>query len=218
MDDSRARAEALDAADPLASFRDRFAVDDPRLIYLDGNSLGRLPKATADRLARIVRDEWGRELIRAWDHWLGLSRSIGDGLATGLLGARAGEVIVADSTTVNFHRLVTAALDARPGRQVIVTDRANFPTDRYVLEGLAAARDLEIRWLDTDPGDGPQLDAVNAALDEEVALVTLCHVDYRSAAIADMSGITAAAHDVGALTVWDCCHSIGSIPVALEAA
>jgi kynureninase len=218
MDDSRARAEALDAADPLAAFRDRFVIDDPRLVYLDGNSLGRLPKATAERLARIVRDSWGGELIRAWDRWLGLPRRVGDTLATGLLGANRGEVIVADSTTVNFHRLVTAALDARPGRRTIVTDRANFPTDRYVLEGLATARDLEIRWLDPDPDGGPEPATVEQALDDDVALVTFCHVDYRSAAIADMTAITAAAHDAGALTIWDCCHSIGAIAVDLEAA
>jgi kynureninase len=213
---TRAHAEALDRADPLAPFRERFVIPDPDLVYLDGNSLGRLPRATAERLERLVADEWGAELIRAWDHWLELPVRIGDLLATTLLGARPGEVILADSTTVNFHRLATAALDARPGRRVIVTDRANFPSDRYVLEGIARARGLEVRWLEPRPDGGPEPSEVAAALDEQVALVTLCHVDYRSAAIADMGAITALAHDAGALTLWDCCHAVGAIAVELR--
>ena len=216
MATTRAHAEALDRADPLAPFRERFVIADPELVYLDGNSLGRLPQATAERLERLVADEWGAELIRAWDHWLELPTRIGDLLATTLLGARPGEVILADSTTVNFHRLATAALNSRPGRRVIVTDRANFPTDRYVLEGIARTRGLEIRWLEPRPDGGPEPSEVAAALDEHVALVTLCHVDYRSAAIADMAAITALAHDAGALTLWDCCHSVGAIPVELQ--
>jgi kynureninase len=213
---TRAHAEALDRADPLARFRERFVIADPDLVYLDGNSLGRLPRATAERLERLVSDEWGALLIRAWDHWLELPTRIGDLLATTLLGARAGEVILADSTTVNFHRLATAALDARPGRRVIVTDRANFPTDRYVVEGIARARGLDIRWLQPRQDGGPEPSDVAAGLDEQVALVTLCHVDYRSAAIADMAAINALAHDAGALTLWDCCHSVGAIPVELQ--
>jgi kynureninase len=213
---TRAHAEALDRADRLAPFRERFVIADPDLVYLDGNSLGRLPRATVERLGRLVADEWGAELIRAWDHWLELPTRIGDLLATTLLGARPGEVILADSTTVNFHRLATAALDARPGRQVIVTDRANFPTDRYVLEGIALARGLEVRWLEPRPDGGPEPSHIAAALDEQVALVTLCHVDYRSAAIADMGAISALAHDAGALILWDCCHSVGAIPVELR--
>jgi kynureninase len=213
---SRAHAEALDRADPLASFRERFVIADPGLVYLDGNSLGRLPRATADRLARIVADEWGGELIRAWDHWLDLPVRIGDLLATTLLGARRDEVILADSTTVNFHRLITAALGARPTRRTIVTDRANFPTDRYVLQGIAEARGLDVRWLEPRPDGGPEAAEVAAVLDDRVAIVTLCHVDYRSAAIADMAAISALAHDAGALTLWDCCHSVGAIPVELE--
>jgi kynureninase len=216
VDTSRARAEALDRADPLAPFRERFLIADPDLVYLDGNSLGRLPRATADRLARVVADEWGGELIRAWNHWLDLPTQVGDLLATNLLGAGPDEAIVADSTTVNFHRLATAALDARPGRRAIVTDRANFPTDRYVLQGIADARGLEIRWLEGRADAGPEPAEVAGMLDNRVALVTMCHVDYRSAAIADMAAITAAAHDAGALTLWDCCHSVGAIPVELE--
>jgi kynureninase len=212
---------ALDAADPLASFRDGFVVPDPDLIYLDGNSLGRPPLAALERLARVAAQEWAGELIRGWDHWLELPLVVGNLLGTGLLGARPDEVAMCDSTTVNFYRLVSAALDARPGRRFVVTDRANFPTDRYVLEGLARDRDREIAWLDPDPVEGPTSADVVAALethDGDVALVTLSHVNYRSAAIADLPAITAAAHGAGALVLWDLSHSAGAIPVELAAA
>ena len=167
IDDSPAASDALDAADPLASFRDRFVIEDPGPVYLDGNSLGRLPRSTAGRLARLVGVGWGRGLIRGWDEWIGLPHRVGDLIGTGLLGARAGEVIVADSTTVDFYRLAVAALDARPGRRAVVTDRDNFPTDRYVLEGLAAARGLEIRWIEADPIGGPTAADVGDLLDDD---------------------------------------------------
>jgi kynureninase len=211
---------ALDAADPLATFRDRFSFADPDLAYLDGNSLGRLPRATVERLATVVGEEWGGELIRGWEHWLDEPRRVGDLLATTIIGARAGEVIVSDSTTVNFYKVAKAAIVARPGRHVVVTDRANFPTDRYVLEGLAADGSAEIAWLDPDPVDGPQPADVAAILDDhpgDVALVTLSQVNYRSAAIADMAAITALTHDAGALVLWDMSHSAGSIEVDVEA-
>ena len=210
---------SLDAADPLASFRDRFVFADPALVYLDGNSLGRLPRATVDRLGSVVGDEWGGELIRAWDHWIDEPARVGDLLAGQILGARSGEVILSDSTTVNFYKLARAALAARPGRRIVITDRANFPTDRYVLEGLAADGSAEIAWLDPDPIEGPELDEIAAVLDEhpgDVALVTLSHVNYRSAAIADMAAITRLAHAAGALVLWDLSHSAGSIEVDLD--
>jgi kynureninase len=209
----------LDAADPLASFRDRFVFADPALVYLDGNSLGRLPGATVDRLGAVVGNEWGGELIRAWDHWIDEPAKVGDLLAVEILGARPGEVILSDSTTVNFYKLARAALAARPRRRIVITDRANFPTDRYVLEGLAADGSAEIAWLDPDPIEGPELDEIAAVLDEhpgDVALLTLSHVNYRSAAIADMAAITRLAHAAGALVLWDLSHSAGSIEVDLE--
>lgn len=208
----------LDSADPLASFRDRFVVGDPAIVYLDGNSLGRLPHAAAEQVRRVVAEEWGRELIRGWDHWLDEPLRVGDLLATEVLGARRGEVIVSDSTTVNFYKLALAALSARPGRAVVITDRSNFPTDRYVLEGLADRHGLEIDWLAADPVEGPRADDVEAALARHpgaVALVTLSHVSYRSAAIADMAAISGLARDAGALSLWDLSHSAGSIEVAL---
>src|SRR4051794_37405585 len=134
---SRDHAERLDAADPLAGFRDAFVAPEPELVYLDGNSLGRLPKVTRERLADLGADEWGRGLIRSWSHWIDRPAEVGDLLGAELLGAAPGQVMVADSTTINLYKLAAAALDARPGRRVIVTDDDNFPTDRYVLEGLA---------------------------------------------------------------------------------
>lgn len=213
----RARAEALDAADPLRHFRNRFVIDDSDVIYLDGNSLGRLPLSTRDRLRDAV-DEWGRDLIRGWHRWISLARETGDELAGGVLEAEPGEVIVSDSTSVNLYKLAAAALDARPGRRVIVTDDDNFPTDRYVLAGLADQRGCELRLVKTDLDKGVSPARVRAALGPDTALLSLSHVAYRSGALADLPGITAAAHEVGALTLWDLSHSAGSVPVPLRSA
>ena len=136
--DAYARAQELDAADPLAGYRDRFVVSDPELVYFDGNSLGRLPHATRDRLHAAI-DEWSDDLILGWDRWIGLAREAGDVLATGVLQARPGEVLLSDSTSVNLYKLAVAACDARPGRTVIVTDDDNFPTDRYILAEIGRA-------------------------------------------------------------------------------
>lgn len=208
-------ALALDAADPLASFRGRFAIPDPGLVYLDGNSLGRPPLAAIDAVARVAGREWAGELIRGWDHWLEAPLRVGDLLGTGILGAGPGEVLVADSTTVNLFRLATAALDARPGRRAIAVAAEEFPTDRYVVEGLAETRGLEVRWLADDPVDGLTMAEVERVLDSDVALLILSHVNYRSAAIADLPGITSRARDAGALILWDLSHSGGAIPVDL---
>ena len=212
-------ARTLDEADPLARFRDRFVIGDPALVYLDGNSLGRLSLDAREAVTATVA-AWGGDLIRAWDGWLDLPERVGDRIAEVCLGARPGEVVVADSTTVNLYRLAVAALDARPGRRVIVTDRANFPTDRYVLEGIATARHLEIRWIDADPVAGVQPGDVARAFEagrpDEVALVTLSAVDYRSAAMAEVGAITALAHEAGALALWDLSHAVGSVPLDLE--
>ncbi len=211
----RARAEALDAADPLAAFRDRFVVEDPERIYVDGNSLGRLPRETAQRLGERVQ-EWGSRLVTAWPDWIELPERVGDLLAP-VLGARSGEVLMADSTTVNLYKLAAAALDARPGRRVIVTDAANFPTDRYVFQGLAAREGAELRLLESHPVEGPTVAEVEeACAPGDVALVSLQHVGYRSGAIADMKAVTAAAHEAGALVLWDLSHSAGAVPVRLD--
>ena len=213
----RSHAEDLDAADPLAGFRDRFVREDPSLIYLDGNSLGPLPHATRARIAEVVGQEWGAGLVRSWHHWIELPGQVGDLLGEHLIGAAPGQVAVCDSTTVNLYKLACAALDARPGRSVVVTDDDNFPTDRYVLQGIAAQRGVERRMIGTDLDQGLAAGAVRAAVDERTALVSLSHVAYRSGALADMAAITAIAHQAGALALWDLCHSAGAVPVELDA-
>ncbi len=213
----RSFAEECDAADPLAPLRDRFAWDDESLIYLDGNSLGRLPLATADRIADVVHREWGAGLIRSWEQWIDLPSRVGDLLGEHLLGAAPGQVLVCDSTTVNLYKLARAALAARPGRHTVVTDDDNFPTDRYVLAGVAAERGATLRLLRTDMDNGVTPASVAAAVDETTALVSLSHVAYRSGALADMAEITRLVHDRGALMLWDLCHSVGAVPVRLDA-
>jgi kynureninase len=211
----RAYAEELDAADPLAGFRERFVLDDPGLIYLNGNSLGALPRATLRRIEAVIRQEWGAALARSWDHWVDLPGRAGD-LVGELTGAAPGQVVVADNTTVNLYKLACAAIDARPGRTALVTDRDNFPSDRYVLEGIAAQRGLELRMLDTDIDQGLDAGQVQAAVGADTALVSLSHVAYRSGALADMAAVTEIAHQAGALMLWDLCHSVGAVPVELD--
>ena len=201
---TRGQAAELDAADALAGFRDRFVNTDPQRIYLDGNSLGRLPAATRDRLRELV-EEWGDRLVSGWPHWIDAPARVGDALAAGVLGAGPGEVIVSDSTTVNLYKLCAAALDLGPG--ALVTDAGNFPTDRYVLEGLAAQRRAELRIVDE----------VEPAL-AGAAVVVLSHVDYRSGELADIERLTALAREHGARVVWDLSHSAGAVPVELRAA
>ncbi len=204
---ARERAAALDERDPLREFRSRFLFD-PAGVYLDGNSLGCLPRRTVDRADRLLREGWGQRGIRGWEEgWMDLPESVGERLAAVALGAGPGQTIVADSTTVCFYKLACAALDARPGRSEIVTDVGNFPTDRYVLEGIARARGLEVRWV-----DGPGVEAIGP----RTALVSFSHVSYRTAAIAGMRTISAAARAAGALMLWDLSHSAGSVPLALD--
>jgi kynureninase len=206
----------LDAADPLAAFRDRFVPTEPGVVYLDGNSLGRPTKASIERVNEVAAS-WSTRLIRGWeeDGWLELPLVIGDELAAGVLGAEAGEVAVTDSTTVNLYRLAVAALEARPGRGTVVVERSEFPTDRYVVEGLARERDLEIRWLDGDPIEGLSTDDITATFDADTALLILSAVNYRSAAIVDIRAVTDGARAAGALVLWDLSHAGGSIPVDL---
>ena len=216
----RESAVELDATDPLRAFRDRFVFeqDGARVIYLDGNSLGRLPRATAARLEHVVASEWGERLIRSWNEgWMELPVTVGDEIGSAALGAAPGQVVVGDSTTVCLYKLAVAALDARPGRTEILTDVDNFPTDRYVLEGLARARGLELRELRGDCGAGPTPGAVASLVSERTALVSFSHVSYLSAHIAQMAEINALAHDAGALTLWDLSHTAGSVPVSLDA-
>jgi kynureninase len=216
----RAAAAELDATDPLASLREQFIFDDTGLIYLDGNSLGRLPRATAERIGQAVRDEWGAGLIGSWDGWIGLPMRVGDLLGAHLLGAAAGQVLVCDNTTVNLYKLASAALDARPGRSVVLTDDDNFPTDRYVLEGIARQRGLELRLINSDIDTGlgiSELRTALAASGAQTALVSLSHVAYRSGAVLDLASVTRMVHDTGAMMLWDLCHSAGAVQVELDA-
>jgi kynureninase len=210
---SRAEAEVLDREDELASFRERFALDDGQRIYADGNSLGRLPRQTATRIEELVR-AWGDQLVSGWHEWIELPTRAGDLLGR-LLGAHDDEVLVCDSTTVNLYKLAKAVLDVRPG--AIATDAGNFPTDRYVLEGVAERRGVELTLFETHDVDGPTADDVaRVCADGPVTLVCLSHVAFRSGALADMETITATARDAGALVIWDLGHSAGVVPVALD--
>jgi kynureninase len=207
---TRVAVEAMDARDPLAGCRAWFALP-PGVVYLDGNSLGALPVATAERLGHVVQ-AWGRDLIGSWNRhdWIGWPRRVGDRIAR-LIGARAGEVIVADSTSINVFKLLTAALDLNRGRRVILSETDNFPTDLHVAQGL-------VRLL----GDAVELRTVEAtalpdALGRDVAVLMLTHVNYRTGAMHDMAALTAAAHEAGALALWDLSHSAGAMPLALNA-
>jgi kynureninase len=211
-------AATLDARDPLAAYRDEFILPEGVVAYLDGNSLGRPLKATRQRLAHLVDHEWAEHLIRAWDTaWMDRPLALGDQLGRAVLGAAAGQVVIGDSTTVMLYKLTRAALGARGGRTEIIADTENFPTDRYVIDAVAAETGRVIRWIDPDPAAGVRLAELEALLSERTALVLLSHVAYKSAYIADMPAITAAAHRSGALVLWDLCHSAGAIEVALDA-
>jgi kynureninase len=207
----RAHAEALDGSDELAGLRGEFFVDESGPIYMDGNSLGRLSRRVADALSSGV-GEWGSKLVGGWQKWVDLPFTAGD-LVGRLIGAGPGQVLVGDSTTVNLFKLAGAALAAEDGRSVIVCDENDFPTDRYVLAGLAGA---QVRQIPSNPIDGVDLDALSASVDEQTALVCLSHVNYRSAARLDVEEVTALVHSRGALMLWDLCHSAGAVPVGLD--
>jgi kynureninase len=208
---TRDEAAALDRADPLAPFRERFVLPDG-VIYLDGNSLGPLPKATPARIAQVMQREWGQSLIRSWtDHgWIDLQFRVGEKIGQ-LIGAEPGTTVVADSTSVNLFKLLSAALDQRPDRRLILTEEGNFPTDLYMAQGLTALlqRGHVLRPV-------PSAELVTA-LDRDVAVLMLTHVNYRSGAMHDMAALTRAAHGVGALALWDLSHSAGAVPLQLAA-
>ncbi len=205
----------LDAADPLAGFRDRFVPSPGLVAYLDGNSLGRPLVASADRIERLVREEWAGRLIRGWDEgWIELPLRLGDELGRVALGAAPGQTAFGDSTTVLIYKQVRAALALRPGRDELVISRDDFPTDRYVLEGIAAEAGATLRWL--EPGDVTP-DAVAAAVGERTAVVVLSAIAYRSGFAAEVERITEVAHAAGALVLWDLCHAVGVWPLELDA-
>lgn len=211
-------AHELDAQDELAAFRDEFVIEEPDLIYLDGNSLGRLPKRTVDFMRHAIEDEWGQRLIRLWnDGWVNTPTELGAKIAQ-LIGAQADEIIVTEATSINLFKLAVAALRARPNRSKIVSDVFNFPSDLYILQGiidlLGRRHRLELihsaNTITIDPA------AVSAAINDDTALVSLTHVAFKSAFMYDMAAVTEQAHRVGALTLWDLSHSAGAVPVDLN--
>lgn len=213
---SRDQALARDAQDPLAHCRDEFVITDQELIYLDGNSLGRLTKRGADAVERATQREWGDHLVRSWHDWIGLPEQIGDDLAP-LLGAGPGEVLVCDQTSVNLFKLASAVLTER-GRKVVVADDSNFPSDRYVLAAVAKAAGGTMREMAVDPLAGPTVADLAKVLDASVGLVSLSLVSFKSGAIADLAAITALAHRHGALVLWDLSHAAGAIEFDLRGA
>jgi kynureninase len=221
-----ARAAELDAADPLRALRDRFVLAGDVLAYFDGNSLGRPLRVTGEALAAFTEHDWGARLIRSWDAepgatgggWVGLPEALGDRLGGLLLGAAPGQTLLGDSTSVWLYKLARAAVDAAPPeRDEIVLSDDDFPTDRYLLEGIAAETGRTLRWIPTDPAGGVSAEQVAGVVGPRTALVVLSHVAYRSGYLADAAAITRLVHDAGALVCWDLCHSVGSVPVALDA-
>jgi kynureninase len=218
MDPLLAYARRMDRADGLAHYRKRFVGADTDLVYFDGNSLGRPPAAAIARVERFMREEWGGRLIRGWDEaWLQLPYEIGDQIGRAVIEAKAGQTVIGDSTTVLIYKLARAAVDAQlardPQRREIVVDRDNFPTDRYVLEGVARETGCHLRWIDVDLTRGVSSEQLAEAVGPSTALVVLNHVSYRSAYLADAQELTRIVHDAGALVLWDLCHSAGSVPV-----
>lgn len=214
------QARHLDASDQLASYRDEFLITDPALIYLDGNSLGRLPKRSVARLREVVEQAWGERLIRGWgEGWFEAPRRVGAKIAR-LIGAQADEVVVADSTSVNFFKLAVAALGARPGRRRVVSDDMNFPSDLYLLQGALrlAGADYALELLHSADGLTIPTAAVAAALGPDTALVSLTHTAFKSGYVYDMPAVTQAAHEAGALMLWDLSHSVGAMPLDLNGA
>ena len=218
---TRADALALDAADPLAAYTSRFEPAEGLVAYFDGNSLGRPVAGTADAVAELVRGAWGSRLIRSWDEsWLSWPEQLGDLVGRAALGAAPGQTVVADSTTVLLYKVLRALADHQvaldPGRTEIVLDRDNFPTDRYVAEGVAAERGLTLRWIEVDTAAGVTPEQVAGVVGPATAVVLVSHVAYRSGWLADAGEITRVAHDAGALVLWDTCHSAGSVPVRAD--
>lgn len=225
---SRSTAELLDKADELSSFRKEFYIKDESLCYLDGNSLGRLPLATIDKVSKFLTDEWGTELVDGWSHWIDEAQPAGDLLGRATLGAASGQVLVCDTTSVNFYQLCVAAIKARPGRKTVIVDSSNFPTDRFVIQGIADQFNLKLITLDTDGSGVPgsvKIDSENELVTAEllapfmstdVALVTLQAVNYRSGARPNLKAITDLVRSYGGLVVWDASHAGGSVELDFD--
>jgi kynureninase len=212
-------AKQLDSQDSLASYREKFVANDPDLIYLDGNSLGRLPKSVVERTKKVVEEEWGTDLIRGWNKgWWESPSRIGNKIGS-LIGAAEGQVIVGDQTSVNLFKLATAALTRQPQKRRMITDAFNFPSDLYILQGIVKLLGNQheiIRIGAIDDDITPDLASLEASIDENTALVTLSHVTFKSGYLYEMAQITKLAHHKGALVLWDLSHSVGAVPVELD--
>jgi kynureninase len=218
----REYALELDKNDPLAQFKSRFLITDPDLCYLDGNSLGRLPHQTVKAVNDFLTHEWGREVVNGWSHWIDEAQPAGDLLGRSVLGAAAGQVLVCDTTSVNFYQLCLAAINSRPGRKTIITDAANFPTDRYILDGIAKQLGLNLVIIDNeDPAVSENeritVDTLKPYMNEDVALVTIEVIQYRSGARNDLKSITDFVRSFGAWVVWDASHAAGAIEMDFDA-
>ena len=210
-------AAALDAADTLAKYKDEFVITDRDICYLDGNSLGRLPKRTVDLVHRYLTEEWGSELVTGWSHWIDEAQRVGDLIGSATLGAANGQVLAVDTTSVNFYQLCDAAIRAQPDRDTVLSDRANFPTDRYILEGLCERYGKRLVLIDDESGEEyVTARMLNGYLNERTALVTLSVVQYRSGALHDVAELTRLAHDHGALVVWDASHAVGVVDMKFD--
>ena len=218
----REYALQLDKSDPLAHFKSQFVISDPEMCYLDGNSLGRLPKATITAISDFMTNEWGPEVVTGWSHWVDEAQPTGDLLGEAALGAAGGQVLVCDTTSVNFYQLCLAAIHARPGRKTIITDAANFPTDRYILDGIAKQFGLNLVIINNEDPAIAQHERITTEilapyLNNDVALVTLEVIQYRSGARTDLKSITDQVRAIGGLVVWDASHAVGAIELNLDA-
>jgi kynureninase len=218
----REYALELDQNDPLAGYRSKFVITDPNLCYLDGNSLGRLPHATVKAVSDFLSQEWGNEVVTGWSHWIDEAQVAGDLLGRAVLGAGPGQVLVCDTTSVNFYQLCVAAIRARPGRKTIITDAANFPTDRYILKGIAEQFGLNLIIIDNEDPAIAENERITAELlekymTEDVAMVTFEVIQYRSGARTDIQSVTDLARSYGALVVWDASHAAGAIEMNFDA-
>ncbi len=208
--------EDRDVSDELAKFRERFLFDSSGINYMDGNSLGRLTRAGREALYNAVEKEWQDTLIHGWDSWMHLGREVGSTIGTALLGAAEGQLVVSDSTSVNLYKLILAGLSLHPERDVVLVDEQEFPTDRYLIQGIAARNGLEVRIVRSGINDALSVDDISPHLDGRVALGVFSHVNYRSGGLVDLKAIGDALHGVEALLIADLSHSVGAVPVALD--
>ena len=223
---TRAQVQELDRKDPLNKYISEFVKSDPSLCYLDGNSLGRLPKQTIENINDFLTNEWGKELVNGWTHWIDEAQRVGDLVGEASLGAKSGQVLVTDTTSINFYRACKAAISARPGRKTIIIDEANFPTDRYILQGIAKELNLKLITIQNDiksesgqyngSDESITIAELEKHLTDDVALVTFSVIQYRSGALNDVKELTKLIHKNGSLVVWDASHAIGVVDLQFD--